>query len=54
MTGETQAPGFSMLGGDDAVVCEGDSCFVLEPSAEEAAAASARAVNAAIDEGASL
>lgn len=57
----TSAPAFTMLGEPDAVVCEGDVCAVpaldgveIEPTPEEAAAASARAVTAALDEGASL
>lgn len=57
----TSAPAFTMLGAPDAVVCEGDVCAVapvddvdIEPTHQEAAAASARAVTAALDEGASL
>lgn len=61
---------FTMVGADDALVCEGDSCLVplriegtagtaadvpdVEPPADEAAAASGRAIAAALDEGASL
>lgn len=58
----------TMLGSDDAQACEGDNCLVagvtvadpalstvdIEPTPEEAAAASSRAVAAALDEGASL
>lgn len=58
---------FTMLGDADAMACEGDSCLVplpltgvragdvdIEPTHDEAAAASARAVAAALDEGAAL
>jgi hypothetical protein len=57
-----------MVGSPDAAACEGDACLVpgatrsdareaeidIEPEPEEAAAASVRAVNSALDEGASL
>lgn len=59
---------FVMLGSADAAACEGDACLLpgaatavvdgavvdIEPGPDEAAAASARAVTAALDEGASL
>ncbi|RKR73918.1 hypothetical protein [Frondihabitans australicus] len=58
---------FTMLGSPDALACEGDACVIpsatvdldsdavdIEPSPQEAAAASGRAVAAALDEGASL
>ncbi|WP_123944113.1 MULTISPECIES: hypothetical protein [unclassified Frondihabitans] len=67
MTGSAPTPdSFTMLGSADAAACEGDSCLIpgaltetvtmpeIEPTADEAAAASARAVTAALDEGASL
>jgi hypothetical protein len=70
MNAEPTGPAFTMLGATDAAACEGDSCLVpgavtasvaaapdaldIEPTHEEAAAASARAVAAALDEGASL
>jgi hypothetical protein len=58
-------PAFTMVGATDASACEGESCLVpivppssdsldIEPSPAEAAAASGRAVAAALDEGASL
>jgi len=62
-------PAFTMVGAADASACEGDNCVVpaaaaapapalspldIEPGADEAAAASGRAVTAALDEGASL
>lgn len=64
MTGPSTSP-FTMLGSADAAACEGDACLVpraassadtsiLEPDPDEAAAASVRAVTAALDEGASL
>lgn len=49
-----------MVGSSDALACEGDACALpggtidIEPEADEAAAASVRAVNSALDEGASL
>jgi hypothetical protein len=52
---------FILLGDPDALACEGDSCVVpvvsgadLGLSPDEAAAASSRAVAAALDEGAAL
>ncbi|BDZ50903.1 hypothetical protein GCM10025867_31440 [Frondihabitans sucicola] len=68
MTMEPTSPVFTMLGDAAAEACEGDSCLVpgtaaaaraeriidIEPTPQEAAAASARAVAAALDEGASL
>lgn len=56
------SPVFTMLGAPDALACESDACVIpgsestldIEPSADEAAAASRRAVTAALDEGASL
>lgn len=70
MSAEAPGPSFTMVGAVDANVCEGDSCLVpgatsgdvveaqsvpdIEPTPDEARAASARAVAAALDEGASL
>ncbi len=52
---------FILLGDPDALACEGDACLVpvvtgseLGLSPDETAAASSRAVAAALDEGASL
>lgn len=53
---------FTMLGSPDAAACDGDSCLVpgavtvpdIEPTPDEASAASIRAVTAALDDGASL
>lgn len=67
MTGAADAPArFTMLGSADAAACEGDTCLIpgsssesslvpdIEPGHDEASAASARAVTAALDDGASL
>ncbi len=67
MTDSAPTPAsFTMLGSADAAACEGDNCLIpgalddavampeIEPTADEAATASARAVTAALDEGASL
>lgn len=62
MSGPSTSP-LTMLGASDANACEGDACLVPQAASEddpgillpeESAAASNRAVTAALDEGASL